>query len=222
MEFLEMTTSEVSPSTREQRLSHASRRRREAQKQELRQSILEAASNLFLERGYEGFSLRQVAEQIGYTPTTIYLYFADKDALLFALLDDAFDRFGAALHRAYESSLEPLARLEAIGRAYVRFGLENPQYYEMMFVVRSDFLLQARAAETEPRIASFRTLQEAVTDAMAEGALRQGDVEATSFLLWALMHGIVGLAISMPQMLTPDRIARAERDAIDLIRRGLT
>ena len=81
----------------------------------------------------------------------------------------------------------------------------------MMFVVRSDFLLQARATETEPRIASFRTLQEAVADAMTAGTLRQGDVEATSFLLWALMHGIVGLAISMPQMLTPERVARAEQ-----------
>ena len=217
-----MATSDVSLSTREQRLSQASRRRRATQKQELRQAILEAASSLFLERGYEGFSLRQVAERIGYTPTTIYLYFADKDALLFALLDDAFDRFGAALHRASLSSVEPLDRLQAIGRAYVGFGVENPQYYEMMFVVRSDFLLQARAAEPEPRIASFRTLQEAVADAMTAGALRQGDVEATSFLLWALMHGIVGLAISMPQMLTPERVAAAERDAINLIRRGLT
>ena len=100
-----MTTSDASLSTREQRLSQASRRRRETQKQELRQAILEAASSLFLEQGYEGFSLRQVAERIGYTPTTIYLYFADKDALLFALLDDAFDRFGAALHHASLSSV---------------------------------------------------------------------------------------------------------------------
>jgi AcrR family transcriptional regulator len=217
-----MTTSDASLSTREQRLSQASRRRRQTQKRELRQAILAAASDLFLEQGYEGFSLRQVAERIGYTPTTIYLYFADKDALLFALLDDAFDRFGAALHHASLSSSEPLDRLEAIGRAYVRFGLENPQYYEMMFVVRSDFLLQARAAETEPRIASFHTLQDAVAAAMTAGTIRQGDVEATSFLLWALMHGIVGLAISMPQMLTPERVARAESDAIELIRRGLT
>lgn len=217
-----MTVSGNLSTTREQRLSQASRRRRDAEKQELRQAILAAAGSIFLERGYEGFSLRQIAERIGYTPTTIYLYFADKDAVLFALLDDAFDRFGAALRRAYLSTDEPLARLEAIGRAYVRFGLENPQYYQMMFVVRSDFLLQARATETEPRIASFHTLQQAVADAMAEGALRQGNVDATSFLLWALMHGLVGLAINMPQMLTPERVAQAELDAIELIRRGLT
>ncbi|HLI09603.1 MAG TPA: TetR/AcrR family transcriptional regulator, partial [Ktedonobacteraceae bacterium] len=137
-----MTSSKAQARTREQRLSQASRRRREAEKKELRQAILEAAGKLFLEQGYEGFSLRQVAELIGYTPTTIYLYFANKDALLFALLDEAFDRFEVALRRAYESSDEPLARLEALGHAYVRFGLENPQHYQIMFVVRSDFLLQ--------------------------------------------------------------------------------
>ena len=177
-----MTTSNVSLSTREQRLSQASRRRREAQKQELRQAILEAASSLFLEQGYEGFSLRQVAERIGYTPTTIYFYFADKDALLFALLDDAFDRFGAALRRASLSTPEPFDQLEAIGRAYVRFGLENPQYYEMMFVVRSDFLLQARAAETEPRIASFRTLQEAVAACYGCGDATPGRCRGHEFV----------------------------------------
>ncbi len=217
-----MTSSKAQARTREQRLSQASRRRREAEKKELRQAILEAAGKLFLEQGYEGFSLRQVAELIGYTPTTIYLYFANKDALLFALLDEAFDRFEAALRRAYESSDEPLARLEALGHAYVRFGLENPQHYQIMFVVRSDFLLQARSADYEPRIASFRILQEAIASAMDAGTLLQGDPQAASFLLWSLMHGIVSLAISMPQILAPEHVERLERDAIDLVRRGLT
>jgi AcrR family transcriptional regulator len=216
-----VTPSENRSTTRSQRLRLASRRRRDAEKQELRQAILEAAGSLFLERGYEGFSLRQVAERIGYTPTTIYLYFADKDALLFALLDDAFDRFGAALGHAYKSTAEPLERLEAIGRAYVRFGLQNSQYYQLMFMVRSDFLLQARSTETEPRIASFHTLQQAVADAMSARAIRPGNVDEISFLLWALMHGIVALAISMPQMLTPERVAQSEVDALGLIRRGL-
>jgi AcrR family transcriptional regulator len=208
--------------TRDQRLRQASRRRRAADKQELRRAILEAASDLFLERGYEGFSLRQVAERIGYTPTTIYLYFTDKDALLFALLDNAFDRFGAALRQASEHVEDPVEKLEALGRAYVRFGLEHPQHYQLMFVVRSDFLLQARATETEPRIASFRVLQDAVELAMSSGALRQGDVEGTSLLLWSLMHGIVSLAISMPAMVTLERVARAEQDALELMRRGLS
>ncbi len=207
--------------TRVQRLSQASRQRRESEKQELRRAILQAASDLFVERGYEGFSLRQVAERIGYSPTTIYLYFADKDSLIFALLDDAFDQFGTALRQAADPITDPLAKLEALGRAYVRFGLTHPQHYQVMFVMRGDFLLQARATETLPRIASFNVLRDAVAYAIASGSLRPGDADAVSLLLWAIMHGIVSLAISMPLMITPERVAEVEQDALVLIQRGL-
>ncbi len=211
----------ASKPTRVQRLSQASRQRREGEKQELRRAILQAASELFVERGYEGFSLRQVAERIGYSPTTIYLYFADKDKLLFALLDDAFDQFGTALRQAADPVTDPLAKLAALGRAYVQFGLTHPQHYQLMFVMRGDFLLQARAAETEPRIASFRVLRDTVAYALEAGSLRPGDADAISLLLWAIMHGIVSLAISMPAMVTPERVARAELDVLDLIQHGL-
>ncbi len=212
----------ASKPTRVQRLSQASRQRRESEKQELRHAILQAASDLFVERGYEGFSLRQVAERIGYSPTTIYLYFADKDSLIFALLDDAFDQFGTALRQATDPITDPLAKLEALGRAYVRFGLTHPLHYQVMFVMRGDFLQQARAAETEPRIASFRVLRDTVAYAIASGSLRPGDVDAISLLLWAIMHGIVSLAISMPLIVTPERVAEVEQDALMLIWRGLT
>ena len=71
--------------TQAERLRQAIRHRRDQEKQELRQTILNAAGELFLEQGYERFSLRKVAERIGYSPTTIYLYFRDKDDLLFTV-----------------------------------------------------------------------------------------------------------------------------------------
>ena len=76
--------------TRAERLRAASRIRREQQRQELRQAILTAASDVFLAQGYAGFSVRQVAERIGYSAATIYLYFQDKDDLLFAVVDEGF------------------------------------------------------------------------------------------------------------------------------------
>src|SRR5260221_9833654 len=89
--------------TQAQRLSLAIRHRQEREKQELRQAILAAAGELFLEQGYERFSMRKVAERIGYSPTTIYLYFRDKDDLLFTVIDDGFVRFGQQLALAAES-----------------------------------------------------------------------------------------------------------------------
>src|SRR5260370_7898358 len=80
--------------TQAQRLRQAIRHRQDQEKQALRQTILTTAGELFLEQGYDHFSLRKVAERIGYSPTTIYLYFRDKDDLLFTVVDEGFTRFG--------------------------------------------------------------------------------------------------------------------------------
>src|SRR5436309_61027 len=112
--------------TQAQRLHKAIRHRQEQEKQELRQAILTASGELFLEQGYEHFSLRKVAERIGYSPTIIYLYFHDKDDLLFTVVDEGFARFGQQLAAAATSQEDPWERLIALGRAYVAFGLEYP------------------------------------------------------------------------------------------------
>src|SRR5881296_1899668 len=166
--------------TQTQRLRQAIRHRRDQEKQELRQAILTAAGTLFLEQGYERFSLRKVAERIGYSPTTIYLYFRDKDDLLFTVVDEGFVRFGQQLAAAAESQEDPWERLIALGRAYVAFGLEHPVYYQLMFMQRADFLMQKPRGESQPRIASFRMLRQAVQQAIDAGVLRPGDAESYS------------------------------------------
>ncbi len=140
----------------------------------------------------------KVAERIGYSPTTIYLYFRDKDDLLFTVVDEGFVRFGQQLAAAAESQEDPWERLIALGRAYVTFGLQNPVYYQLMFLQRTDFLTQRQMGEDQPRIASFRVLQQAVQQAIDAGVLRPGDAQSYSDVLWALVHGITSLALSMP------------------------
>jgi len=184
--------------TQAERLRKAIRHRQDQEKQELRQAILTAAGELFLEQGYERFSLRKVAERIGYSPTTIYLYFRDKDDLLFTVVDEGFERFGQQLAAAAASTEDPWERLIALGRAYVAFGLQNPVYYQLMFMQRTDFLTRIQAGESQPRIASFRVLQQTVQQAIDAGVLQPGDAESYRDVLWALVHGMVSLAISMP------------------------
>ena len=190
--------STLSKTTRAERLRDASRQRRDQEKQDVRQAILDAAAALFREHGYERFSLRQVAERIGYSPTTIYLYFTDKDALLFTVADVGFTRFGEQLVAAAGSTADPAERLAAMGRAYIDFGLQNPAYYQLMFMQRGDFLMAQRAGECKPRIDSFSVLQQAVRDAINAGAMRSGDAAPYADALWALVHGIVAMAITMP------------------------
>ena len=208
------------PTTRAERVRRASQQRREEEKQELREAILHAASQLFAEQGYERFSLRQVAERIGYSATTIYLYFKDKDDLLFAVVDEGFERFGQQLAAAAAGTDDPIARLGALGRAYIAFGLSQQAQYQLMFMQRADFLLGHRPGEQHTRIDSFNVLNNAVRSAIDAGALRPGDADAYSDALWALVHGVVALAISLPS-LPAERIQVAAETALAMSIDGL-
>jgi AcrR family transcriptional regulator len=185
--------------TQAERLRQAIRHRQDQEKQELRQTIVTTAGKLFLEQGYDHFSLRKVAERIGYSPTTIYLYFRDKDDLLFTVVDEGFTRFGQQLQAAATSTEDPWERVIALGRAYIAFGLQNQVYYQLMFMQRADFLTYERKGEEQPRLATFMVLQQAVQQAIEAGVLRPGDAETYSDVLWAQVHGLVSLAISLPE-----------------------
>jgi AcrR family transcriptional regulator len=189
--------------TRAERLRQASAQRRAPQQETLRRTILAAAGELFLAHGYEGFSLRQVAERIGYSATTLYRYFADKDDLLFAIVDEGFQRFRRALLEAARSADDPLQRLRALGQASIRFGLEHPVHSQLMFMQRADLLFRQRAGQTSAPIDSFDILQRTVQQAMEAGALRQGPAETHSHVLWALVHGITSLAVARMPPFTP-------------------
>jgi Transcriptional regulator len=206
--------------TQAERLRKAVRHRQEQEKQELHQAILNAAGELFLEQGYERFSLRKVAERISYSPTTIYRYFRDKDDLLFAVVDEGFVQFVQQLAAVAESQEDPWERIIALGRAYVAFGLQNSMYYQLMFMQRADFWAHPPEGESQPRIASFQVLRQAVQQAIDAGILRSGDAQSYSDVLWAMMHGMVSLAIGMPEFDT-SRLQRTMETAWQMACQGL-
>src|SRR4051812_46528057 len=110
--------------------------RKERQKEELRGKILQAARELFMQKGFEDTSIRNIAEKIEYSPTTIYLYFKDKDDIFFALHQEGF-----TLLNQYFKPLghvaNPFERLKAISKAYITFAMENGEFYDLMFIIRS-------------------------------------------------------------------------------------
>src|SRR5499425_3190373 len=107
--------------------------RREREKSETRDKILDAARELFITEGFEGVSMRKVAEKIEYSPTAIYVHFADKEELFRDLCPEDF----AKLAEAFQSPalpLDPLERLRFIGQVYADFGIKYPNHYKLMFM----------------------------------------------------------------------------------------
>lgn len=185
-----------------QRVRAASAQRRTQAREDLRAKILAAAVDLFVEGGYEGLSMRQLAERIGYTAPTIYLHFANKDALLFSLLDEGYSALGLRMAAAADSQPDLIGRLEALGRAYISFGLERPAYYQLMFMRRADFL-QQKLAERKDHPDAFEILQRSVGQAMAAGAIQPGDQFTASLSLWSAVHGLVGVLLMAPPLDPP-------------------
>lgn len=222
------------PLTRVARTRAASLERREARKRELREEILRAASTEFLEHGPENFSLRRVAERIGYSPTTIYLYFQNKEDLLLSTVQDGFQSFDRTIQEAVEGASDAPSKLEAIGRAYIEFGLANPALYRLMFMQPSnDFALprllgigsspeDLEAAPTQPlhhRVVAQELLLSTVREGIEGGYFRSGEPVLLADALWAGVHGLVSLAVS--PMMAPENAERVVEPLLQTLIQGL-
>lgn len=169
--------------------------RRERQKESLRQEIFDAASELFAQEGYQNVSMRKIAERIEYSPTTIYLYFKDKNELLKYICEETFAKLGTQIREISEPETEPLVALKKGLRAYVDFGLEHPNHYEVVF----NMPIFNQPHDDEYRYEgsmgqrTFEYLRSQVAACVAAGKLKNGDVAMMSQILWAGIHGIVSL-----------------------------
>ena len=170
--------------------------RKEKQKTEIRRMILDASMKLFVEEGFENVSIRKIADLIEYSPTTVYLYFKDKNEILFNLHEVCFQKL-AEYNEGLWVIKNPLMRLHKMGENYIRFGLENPGFYDLMFIQRSPMAAIEKTAECEwtSGDTALGRLKEAVSEAMEMGLIIKGDVDAISMAIWGMVHGLVSLAI---------------------------
>jgi len=172
--------------------------RKARQKRFLRQEILDAASELFVKEGFEHVSMRRIADKIEYSPTTIYLHFKDKAELLEQLCHNTFSRLINHLTKIHEQPGDPLERLKRGLVAYIRFGLENPQHYRVVFMMPppEGFDKVKHLRPDSPGIQSFDFLRRCVFDCISAGKLRANDAELVSQTLWCGVHGITSLLIT--------------------------
>ena len=170
--------------------------RKERQKEELRGKILEAARALFIEQGFEATSIRNIAERIEYSPTTIYLYFKDKDDIFYALHLEGFVLLNQYF-RALQNVDDPFERLKAITRAYCSFAVENPELYDLMFISRSPMnaLTDRNDEKWEEGNKAFGALTGTIQQCMEQGYFKGMDPEILSFTCWSMVHGICSLHI---------------------------
>jgi AcrR family transcriptional regulator len=176
--------------------------RREREREEVREKILEAARDLFISEGYEAVTMRKIAQRIEYSPTAIYLHFKDKLAVMHELCDRDF----AALARQFTAIAriaDPIARLQATGKAYVEFAVEHPNQYRLMFMTpkppfsEDDFAASA-IEKGNPEQDAYAFLKVTLAECAAAGRLRPEliDLDLLTQTIWAAAHGVASLHIA--------------------------
>jgi len=174
--------------------------RRAREKSETRDKILDAARELFITHGYEGVSMRKVAEKIEYSPTAIYVHFADKEDLFKQLCQEDFGRLAEVFQSAAVPS-DPVARMQEIGRLYVEFGIRYPNHYKLMFMTPHPARKldeQEHELKGNPESDAYAFLRYTVQQAIKAGVFRDeiADVDLISQTLWAAVHGVISLQIA--------------------------
>lgn len=174
----------------------ASLARRERQKAETRQLILDAARELFVVDGVEATTMRAIAAKIGYTPTAIYHHFQDKDTLIVELCMVDFRALAQAMYKIGRIE-DPVDRLRRMGLAYAEFALANPSQYRFMFMtqMRHQMVDSCGNAIKPPDEDAYGFLLQTVTEAIQQDLLRPelSDPHEMAQMMWGSIHGVVSI-----------------------------
>jgi AcrR family transcriptional regulator len=181
-------------------------RNRRGEGARLRDEILDAARTLIVENGEQAISLRSVARRVGIAAPSIYAHFPDRDAIVNALVDEAFDELSTVVTSAMDAATGPVAKLRAACAAYMEFAISRPNRYQLAFAAR-----ESNAIPRDSATRAFKLLVDAVAACVAAGASTSTDPFADATAIWVAMHGYAVLYPSRPAFPWPDSEATLER-----------
>jgi AcrR family transcriptional regulator len=177
--------------------------------EQLREEILDATTELLLETGHaKAVSIRSVAQRVGVTPPSIYLHFADKDALMDAVCARYFEKLDEEMQRAAADQTSAIEVLRAQGLAYIRFALKTPELYRIATMGEGR---PGSDVDVALNSSAFTHIRNTVDTLMTEGVLPRGDSTAVALELWTVGHGIAAMMISRPYLPWGDAEEFADR-----------
>jgi AcrR family transcriptional regulator len=175
------------------------RSRREVERDALRQSVLDAARELFVAHPYEDVTLRKIGDQVGCSAPTILNHFGSKEGLVFAICEEDFRALRARFERIAKVA-DPVERLRRIGLAYVEFAMDHPNQYRFMFMTRRPGPVPEALSvdRSNPDEDAYALLRATVAEAIGAGRLRQDcdDPDLFAQVLWSGVHGLVSLRLN--------------------------
>ena len=187
-----------------------------------RAEILEAAERVFVEQGYEGATIRRIAEEVGLSSTALYMHFRDKGRILDEICVGHFQALNTINEALLAEALDPVERVRRMLQGYVDFAYAHPNTYRLVFC--TPFAgKEEKGAEEVQAIGSrtFDLFSEGVARIGEAGRLRGRDTALAAQTSWAACHGIVSLLLTRPHMAWADRLVLRDT-MLDVVFTGLT
>lgn len=163
-----------------------------------RLEILAAAERIFVEHGYDGATIRKIADEVGVSPTALYMHFADKHAMLMEIGGNATDRLAAEAAAIAAQTADPADRLREILGAHISFALKNPTAYRIVFCEGARDQERTDLARDMGR-GYCKVLSAVTTELEAAGRLLTGKAQVVSQVMFMACHGLVSQIIQQPE-----------------------
>jgi AcrR family transcriptional regulator len=170
--------------------------RKERHKEDIKKRILEAAKELFLEKGFEATSMRNIAEKVEFSPTALYLYFKEKNDIIYSLHQEGF-RMLSSNFQVLAMVSDPMERLKAMGRIYIKFALENSDFYELMFIMKEPLQYLESCAEEQWSEGEkvYGALHSTVLQCQQNEMFKDIEPHGLSLMIWSTMHGLCTMKV---------------------------
>jgi AcrR family transcriptional regulator len=168
--------------------------RKERDRIDMKELILNSAHQLFLSKGFDEVSIRNIAEAIEYSPATIYLYFKDKNEIFHALHGEAFKKFNEFLAPVFAIK-DPFKRLVAMGEKYIEFTFAHPKYYTIMFIAEAPMQCEETSEGWIEGERALQALESILAECINEGYLKKQNLKVLAFTIWSYMHGMCSLEL---------------------------
>jgi len=164
-----------------------------------RAEILEAAERIFIAEGYEGATIRKIADEVGVSSTALYMHFRDKAEILMEICEQSIRSLLTINTEIAARPVDPVARVRLMLEAYMRFALDNPNAYLIVFCATPrEIVGEKKDLVTDLGELCFERFKGVVAEIAASGRLRTGTVESAAQTLWAAVHGLAALLIARP------------------------
>ena len=171
-----------------------------------RAEILEAAERIFVANGYEGATIRKIADEVGVSSTALYMHFQDKGCILLEICERTLRLLYERNSEIAAKPLDPVVRVQMMLEAYMRWGMEHPNAYELVYSGRPQVPADPWPEDTNNLSTQcYEVFRNVVREIAAAGRLRVGTAESAAQSLWMSCHGVVALLASRPAFAWADR-----------------